>query len=71
MATKERKEWEIARFTTDSDDFELCVGRPPKNKKEMEDWVHYLRNGVDSQLDWDIIYKVAADQFKVTIHATP
>jgi hypothetical protein len=53
----------IKVFETDADDFEHFVGRKPK-KGELADWVHYLKNGIDAQLDWDILYETAAEEFK-------
>lgn len=50
-------------FGTDCSEFERYVGRPPKNEEEMDNWVHYLENGVEAQLDWDIINSCASDNF--------
>jgi len=50
-------------FGTDSEEFRHYVGRPPK-KGEMYEWVRLLRKGVESQLDWDIIDRCAADEFR-------
>jgi hypothetical protein len=60
-----QEKWDIeCDFGTDIQEFKHYVGRKPRNKKEMEDWVHYIRKGIDAQLDWDIINKCAADNFK-------
>ncbi len=56
--------WDIpCNFGTTVDEFEHYVGRKPKDKKEMEDWTHLLKKGMDAQLNWDIIYKCAAENF--------
>ena len=53
----------ICDFGTDSEEFEHYVGRKP-TRKEMDDWVHYLRKGIEAQLDWEIINKCASENFK-------
>lgn len=50
-------------FSTDENDFDHWVGRKPRNQKEFDDWVHYLEKGVEAQLDWDIIYDCASNNF--------
>ena len=45
----------------DENDFKECFGRRPKNQKEWDNFVHYIKNGVDAQLDWDIIYQCTKD----------
>jgi hypothetical protein len=50
-------------FGTDEQEFEHYVGRKPKHN-EMEAWVHYIKNGIDAQLDWEIINRCAAENFK-------
>lgn len=50
-------------FGTDEAEFELYVGRKPE-KGEMDDWVYYLRKGIEAQLDWSILNKCAAEQFR-------
>jgi len=58
-----KERYDICDFGTDIQEFEHYVGRKPKNKKEMENWVHYLKKGMDAQLDWDVICKCASDNF--------
>ncbi len=36
-------------YGTDTQEFEHYVGRRPK-KGELDDWVHYLKKGVEAQL---------------------
>ena len=50
-------------YGTSSEEFEHYVGRKPK-KGEMDDWVHYLKKGMEAQLDWEIINKCASENFK-------
>ncbi len=50
-------------FGTDSEEFERFVGRKP-SREEMNEWIHYIENGIDAQLDWKIICDCAAEQFK-------
>jgi len=60
-----KKDWNIdCDFGTDLQEFEHCVGRPPRDKKEMEEWVHLLKNGIDAQLDWSIINRCASEEIK-------
>ena len=60
-----KQNWDIpCDFGTDVAEFKQYVGRKPRSNKEMEEWVHYLKKGVDAQLDWDIINKCAADNIK-------
>ncbi len=49
-------------YGTDTQEFEHYVGRRPK-KGEMDDWVHYLKKGVQAQLDWEVINRCAAENF--------
>jgi hypothetical protein len=48
-------------YTITEDDFYQSVGRYPKNREEFHTFVHYLKKGIDSQLDWDILYKCTKD----------
>ena len=54
-------------FGTDASEFENYVGRPPRNEEEMEDWIHYIKKGMDGQLDWDTINRCAADNFVIEV----
>jgi hypothetical protein len=51
-------------FLVDADEFEHYVGRYPKNKAEFEQFFHYYKNGLDTQIDWEIIGKSAAELMK-------
>lgn len=42
-------------------DFKEVFGRLPKNKTEWDNFVHYVQNGVEAQLDWGIIYSCTKD----------
>jgi len=44
--------------------FEHYVGRKPVNIVELQKFADLTYKGMESQLDWDIIYKCAADEFK-------
>ncbi len=60
-----KKNWDIpCDFGTDVQEFEHYIGRKPKNNEEMEVWVRRLKQGMDAQLDWDIICDCASDEFK-------
>lgn len=60
-----KKDWDIkTNFGTTVSEFEHYVGRKPKNEEEMERWVRDLEKGMHAQLDWDIINKCAAENFK-------
>ena len=50
-------------FGTDEQEFERYVGRKPIDNDEMELWVHYLKKGIDAQLDWNMICECAAENF--------
>jgi len=51
-------------FGTNASEFKHYVGREPKNKDEILDWTHYVKKGMESQLDWEIINKCASENFK-------
>ena len=53
-------------FGTNEEEFKRYVGRKPK-KGELESWVHYIRNGINAQLDWDIINTCAAAEFVLSV----
>jgi len=59
------KNWDIdCNFGTDVQEFEKYVGRPPRDEKEMKEWVRLLKNGIDAQLDWEIINRCASNEVK-------
>ena len=47
-------------LTISDGDFEQCFGRKPK-ESEWDNFVHYVKNGVDAQIDWDIIFECTRD----------
>ena len=49
-------------FDIDESDFVTAVGRPPKNNDELEKFCHAIDNGIDAQLDWDILYECAKNE---------
>jgi hypothetical protein len=51
-------------FGTDSEEFEHYLGHKP-TRKEMDEWVSYLKKGVNAQLDWDTINKCAAEALRM------
>lgn len=40
-------------------DFEFAFKRKPKDIEEWENFAHYCKNGMDAQLDWDMIITCA------------
>lgn len=50
-------------FGTNKEEFETFVGRQPRDEEEMSDWIHYLENGANAQLDWGIICQEASEHF--------
>ena len=57
--------WKIpCDFGTDEAEFKHYVGREPKDGQEMAEWVRFIKKGVDAQLDWEMICKCSADEFK-------
>lgn len=61
---KIKEEWDIPTcFGTNIYEFERYIGRKP-TKREMEDWVHYLKKGMEAQLDWNMICDCASYNFK-------
>lgn len=49
-------------FVIDTDTFKHFVGRDPVDN-EFDDFVRLVRKGCDAQLDWDMIYSLAATDF--------
>jgi hypothetical protein len=53
---KQIKQYEEKILTITKADFEFCFNRTLKNQEEWDDFIHYIKNGVDAQLEWNIIY---------------
>ncbi len=64
MVLKNKKKDIPCNFGTDTEEFKHYVGRYPKSMEEFNDWVHYMKNGMNAQLDWSIICTCAAENFK-------
>lgn len=54
----------VIEYSVDADEFKHYVGRCPKSQKEFDLFCHYYKNGLDAQIDWDVIGKCAADEIK-------
>ena len=48
---------------TDSEEFKHFVGREP-TREELNQFVHNIKKGIEGQVDWDILLKCAAEEFK-------
>lgn len=46
------------------EDFKQIMGREPEDVNEFLDFAYLCEKGVESQLDWDIIYKCAKEEMK-------
>lgn len=53
----------IVTFEVGKEEFKHYVGREPK-KGELEDFAHFIQNGIDAQLDWEVLYSCAGDEIK-------
>jgi hypothetical protein len=43
-------------------DFELSMGRKPKNQREFDEWACLLEKGLcNGHIDWDILYECTRD----------
>lgn len=53
---------DVIEFLITADDFEEAFGRQPRDREEFEfgDFAHYCKNGLDAQVDWDVIRRAAA-----------
>ncbi|MBW3011515.1 hypothetical protein KY326_04825 [Candidatus Woesearchaeota archaeon] len=54
-------EYEESIVEVSEGDFVETFGRPPKNEDEWSWFVHYVKKGVEAQLDWPIIYDCTRD----------
>lgn len=43
-------------------DFKYVFNREPDSQEEYDEFVRNIRKGVESQLDWDIIYSYAGGE---------
>ena len=56
------------------EEFTRAVGRPPRDQQEFDDFGHYVKNGLDAQIDWDVVTQCAAEameQFKNAARGDP
>ena len=52
----------IITFTLGEGDFEMSMGRKPRNQEEFDDWAHLCEKGLcNGHIEWDIIYECARD----------
>lgn len=64
MVLKNKEEDIPNNFGTNTEEFKHYVGRYPKSWDEFNDWVHYMKKGMDAQLDWDMICRCAAENIR-------
>ncbi|GAF71180.1 unnamed protein product [marine sediment metagenome] len=49
-------------FTLSEGDFEMSMGRKPRNQREFDDWAGLLEKGLcNGHIDWDILYECTRD----------
>ena len=49
-------------FILTVDDFEMSMGRKPRDKDEFEEWARLCEKGLcNGHIDWDIIYECARE----------
>ena len=53
-----------SKFGTDDKEFNQYVGRLPATKGELNEFARLQGEALDAQLDWEMIAKVAGDNFK-------
>jgi hypothetical protein len=49
---------------TNAEEFKHYVGRFPDNKKELIEFARLIKRGIESQVDFEVIGKCAAEEFK-------
>ena len=43
-------------------DFEMSMGRKPRDQEEFDDWAHLAEKGLmNGHIDWDILYECTCD----------
>lgn len=52
-------------YEVSEDMFKHYVGRKPKSKDELQEFADLTYKGMEAQLDWNIIYKCASDNFEI------
>lgn len=50
-------------WSVNSEIFKHHIGRLPIDIDELDSFARLVKNGIDAQLDWDIIYSCAAEEF--------
>ena len=44
------------------DEFEMSMGRKPKNQEEFDEWAQLAEKGLlNGHIDWDILYECTCD----------
>ena len=55
------KEYQIT-LTFCPEEFELSMGRKPKNQEEFDEWARLAEKGLlNGHIDWDILYECTCD----------
>lgn len=54
-------EWTLA---VSKEEFETAVGRKP-TEEEFEDFARNCEKAVENSIDWDIVFNVASEDFKL------
>jgi hypothetical protein len=51
-------------FDIDENDFVNAIGRQPKDDKELDAFCRLICEGINAQVNWEILYKCAKDEMK-------
>lgn len=51
-------------FEISKEDFQHALKRKPKNQQELDNFTHYIDNGIEAQLDWNTLYECASEEIK-------
>lgn len=46
-------------YTVSVEEFQKIIKRKPKSKEELKTFANYIRQGMDAQLNWIMIYEAA------------
>lgn len=46
------------------EDFTHTMERKPKNKAELERFIHLCEKGLEAQIDWEMIYNCAKEELE-------
>lgn len=59
--TKEKFEDDKVEYLICVEEFENVFGRKPKDKDEWDNFCHYVKKGLESHIDWGIVYECAKE----------